>query len=542
MKKALMILAAAALLQGCSVYKGNITGVVYADGKPLKGALVSDGSEIVKTDAHGRYSILSSKKDSTVFVITPSGYTPQLKDSFRPDFWAYLTEGQEVRERHDFHLSREDQSRYGVIFLPDLHLVNDARRDDIRRFGSEIIPFLQQRAAELGEGGAPVYSINLGDLTHEVYWYEFGFREDDAVALMDSLRYPAKMYSVTGNHDHDGAVVGSETDFRSAWLYRRCWGPDRYSVNIGNEHWVLLDNIFYVNVPGKGKKAPGINGDRSYADSLTRAQLEWLAKDLEQVPSDRNVIFCMHCPPFAGTGKNYLPLEQISAMDSLAARFDKPAKVFAGHVHKFDFYKDPRFPHLEQYALTCASGVMWETRRDMPLVGGDGADAGLMLASYEGDKEEYHLHSYAHGERYFRVYDMNEVGRAYAASGAVKRQQELFGGKRRDYSQPEYANCVYVNYWGFMPGDEVQMLEDGKPLKVTRTRNEDPVHNFAYDLYMIESPRAHHSPKASASCIHMFTARAASATTPVTVRILRDGKLLHEQTVQRPKAFTLDCK
>lgn len=67
----------------------------------------------------------------------------------------------------------------------------------------------------------PVYLMNLGDLTHELYWYEFDFNEEDAYNLLAELELPLKMYSVTGNHDHDGAIVGEDVDFRSAWLYRK---------------------------------------------------------------------------------------------------------------------------------------------------------------------------------------------------------------------------------------------------------------------------------------------------------------------------------
>ena len=68
--------------------KANIKGRVLADGKALAGVLVSDGEQIVTTDSKGRYAICSTKKDSVVFVITPSGYVCSSQDGLRPSFWA----------------------------------------------------------------------------------------------------------------------------------------------------------------------------------------------------------------------------------------------------------------------------------------------------------------------------------------------------------------------------------------------------------------------------------------------------------------------
>ena len=66
--------------------------------------------------------------------------------------------------------------------------------------------------------------MNLGDLSHDIFWYEFDFDVDDAYKVVAEQKLPLKMYSVPGNHDNDGAIVGDNVDFRSGWLYRRL-GP-----------------------------------------------------------------------------------------------------------------------------------------------------------------------------------------------------------------------------------------------------------------------------------------------------------------------------
>ena len=225
MKRTLTITALLLAAIGCSsVPDATLEGQVTLDGRPVAGVLVSDGTQIVETNKNGKYFMVSDKADSVVFITTPSGSVAVSEDGLRPGFWAALTEAPDKVERHDFKLVSENQERYNVLFLPDIHLSNDPRRDDIRRFQEKVVPYIREKASAM-EG--PVYLMNLGDLTHELYWYEFDFNEEDAYNLLAELELPLKMYSVTGNHDHDGAIVGEDVDFRSAWLYRKVWGPDR---------------------------------------------------------------------------------------------------------------------------------------------------------------------------------------------------------------------------------------------------------------------------------------------------------------------------
>ena len=55
--------------EGSTVY-----GRVYCDDKPLKGVVISDGVEVVSTDADGVYQMKSKKKYGYVFISIPSGY------------------------------------------------------------------------------------------------------------------------------------------------------------------------------------------------------------------------------------------------------------------------------------------------------------------------------------------------------------------------------------------------------------------------------------------------------------------------------------
>ena len=538
MKRSAIILA----LLSCGMFAqaGNINGRVICDGHPLRGVPVSDGKNIVLTGADGRYSIDSDKREGTVFVITPSGYIARSMDGLRPGFWQalYLPAGQD--EIHDFVLERQDQRNYTVLFMTDMHLSNDPERDDLRRFREIVMPSVRMETEKASARG-PVYTFNLGDTTHDVYWGEFDFNESDGLRFLQDIGYPTPFYSVMGNHDHDPSIVGEDVDRRAGWRNRDCWGPGAYSVNIGSDHWIFLDNLIYVNVEGKGKTAPGVKGDRSYKNMLTETQFEWLGNDLALVDEDARIFICTHAPALYSNGRDNLlmPREQVRRIYELCAPFSQGVTVFSGHIHRNDILDHADFPRMHQRSLPATSGIMWTTPVDWPLYSNEGSDAGFWVAEFNGnDAPSYRLETYLYGEKYFRFYDMNEVGKVYKTDEGIREQQKLFPDTRIDYSKPKWRNYVFVNYWGWEPGDYVEMYEKGKKLKTVETRYEDPVKNFAYELPRVMNPYKHSSKKAKDNTNHMYIAKASSATAPVTVKIYAsDGRLKHEKTFTRPRAF-----
>jgi len=537
MKRTLCLFVAVALTVP-AMAEGNISGRVTCKGNPVPGISVSDGVTIVQTDDKGRYSIQSDKYDGTVFIITPRGYRCETIDGLRPRFWQPLYLPVDQSEIHDFKLVPQDQRRYRVMFTTDCHLTGVERRQDLARFKDLVFPTLCKEAAE---ATGAVYTFNLGDTTHEIYWYEYNFDEQDALKYLQDLNYPTLFYSITGNHDHDGAIVGEDVDRRAYWMERDCWGPGAYSLNLGEDHWIFLDDIVYINVEGKGKKAPGIKGDRSYNEKLTDRQLAWLEKDLALVDKNTKVYICCHCPFLSGKKNNglYIPEAQMDKIASLCEKFTKPVGVYSGHIHMFDFCENAKYPKFRQYSLPATSGVMWETPVDWPLYSSDGCDAGVWVGDFgHGIIPNFHFTAFKGGESYYRFYDMNEVGKAYKASAGVKIQQEMFPDTRIDYGKKEWKNQVFVNYWAERPGDVVELFENGKALKVTHEALEDPVKNFAYDVNILEHPSAHQNNRSKDSCIHLYQAKTRSAKSPITVKISdKNGNVKYEETFTRPYAF-----
>lgn len=523
------------LLATMPLMAGNVNGRVISDGKPVAGVAVSDGIEITLTDANGRYSLQSDKSEGSVFVITPSGYMARTIDGLRPGFWQPFYLPAEKEETHDFVLVPQDQSNYRVIFTADMHLSCDPGRDDLNRFKEIVLPVIRQEAAK----SSCTYTFNLGDFTHDLYWYQFDFNEADGLRFIQDAGYPTPMFSLMGNHDHDAAIIGEDVDRRAGALQRDCWGPGAYSLNIGGDHWIFLDDIVYINVPGKGKKRVGVKGDRSYDEKFTPAQMAWLEKDLALVDKDTRVYLCTHCPLLTSRNAKgyYLPAEQLDALQALCNRFTSDVTIFSGHIHCMDICDCEAYPRFHQYGLPATSGIMWETPKGWTLTSSDGCDAGVWVGDFaKGGKPVYKYETFKGGENYFRFYDLNVVGKAYAASEDIALQQKNFGDVHENYAVSSWKNRVAINYWGWTPGDKVEMFEKGKALKVSAQKIDDPVKNFAYSLPSLV--RNEGKKNQTSKGIHMFVAKCGSASTPVTVRITdASGSVKYESTFQRPAAF-----
>ncbi len=521
----------------------NIIGrVTDADGRPLEGVGVSDGLQITRTDADGRYRLYSRKKRGTVFVILPSGYEPGSADGIKPDFHARLEKPYYEREEHNFILHPVDQEKYSMVFLTDVHLSNDPIRGDLQIFHDLTMPFLKAKIDSLRHE-APVYTVNLGDFTHELFWGKCNYGLADGYRTFVQEGYPTMMFSIPGNHDNDPAVMGPDTDFRAEHIYREVMGPTYYSMNIGKQHWIMMDNIIYVNTPGEGKKAPGVRGARNYERGFTEDEWTFLRNDLALLPDDAEIILCTHCPVIKddGTGTYHNNPEETAKLDEAFARFGK-VRVFSGHVHDIFFCENEKFPHMTQLMLPALSGNMWSTRSN-PVICMDGEPAGIFVGRFAPESSSLEFRSQMYGDVAMRIYDMNAVRAFYQNDPQMRKEIEKYG-THIDYAAKEYTNWIYVNYWQFRPGETVEILENGRPLAVERTADEDPLFSvsFAPVWAGVEGAKIFTSHK-SRSSNHMFRARAKTAKGKILVRVRNaSGEVVREEMLTRPGTFSRDMQ
>lgn len=530
-----LFFSAVSVLNASKAIKPNIKGCITSDGRPMPGVQVSDGHSIVTTDAKGRYSIVSDKKDSMVFITVPSGYRAELTDGIRPRFWAKLTEPAGKCEKHDFRLEKENQDNYSVLFVTDLHLGYIGDGTDTVNFRKNVLPNIVQIASENSKG--PVYSFNLGDFSHDSKWYENNFNGQDAYDFIRRAGYPVPMFFASGNHDNDGSIIGEDADMKGAWMIRRVWGPDRFSVNIGNDHWICLDDIIYNNTPLEKEKYKNIKGNRDYITGLKPSQLEWLAKDVAAVPDGTNIYVCMHCPVFnTANTKETIPEEQTAILDKIFQRFDK-VTIFGGHAHMMHIPSTGKYSRFEQYVLPAASGSMWQTdARGFESMSGDGTPAGIFYGvGFTSGTPQYHYRSHQYGETAMYVYDMNKVGAEYRNDADLRFYIKEFKDKgRHDYGSEEFRDMIFANYWWYRPGETVHMYENGVELEVRMDKYEDPRYVSAFTVPEAIKAKGYKKSLKGYRAPHMFVAKANTPDAPVLIQVTdSSGKVVREQLFRR---------
>ena len=231
-----------------SASKGaNIYGTVECDGKPLSGVVVSDGYEVVTTNKKGVYNIKSAKQNGYVFITLPSGYEAMTEGKdVVPQIWAELTGDTKTKERHDFTLRKVDNDRHVIVAVADIHLAN--HHNDIGEFTNVFLPSLRAELKQYQEQNIPIYTLALGDSTHEIYWYDYLYDISNFRRTLADVEYPTQFFNSMGNHDNDGAVPQSPSvDFDATAKDRKTFGPTYYSFNIGKIH-CRLTQLYHRNI------------------------------------------------------------------------------------------------------------------------------------------------------------------------------------------------------------------------------------------------------------------------------------------------------
>lgn len=507
----LTILSTAFGAQGAMV-SGTVTDTL---GQGLQGVQVSDGYTTVSTDADGKYSFESDKRLGLVFVTTPSGYVPAEKMMNRPKFWQLVTMPADEDETADFVLRQVDDSRYAFVALADNQISN--RHGEVACFTSTTVPDVNATIDSLRTSGLEPFVILLGDQAHDCYWKpnRYGLPE----AYSDIAKINAPVYSVMGNHDQD-PTANNEVDASAEW--RRYLGPTYYSFNKGGVHFVVLDNIDLVdNSPSLSK-----DGECVYKNRVPVDQMIWLRDDLSRVDSAMPVVLLMHAPLyyFPMNERKYY-IENGEELCEILSKFDK-VEVLSGHTHvSYGAESEDGRIHESNYGAVCGSWWL-NARVDLGNSNNlcrEGTPSGYAVWTYDGDKFNDFYKGTGYPRQYqMRIYDLNEIEIDNETIAA-----EFAPGRVKD-------NEVLVNVWGYGPGWEVEITENGIPLDVERVKSKDPLYLMACPVPYLAQGRELIGTVRPVYSWHMFKAKAAKPDTLITVIVTdRHGKR-YESTLQRP--------
>lgn len=446
----------------------NLAGRVTVDGVPRQGVVVSDGVNVEVTDANGEYQMYTTRQH--VFVSVPEDCEVPVLDGLAR-FYKVLDFSVDAKIQRDFNLtSCPKKTDWTLMAIADPQIGND---QDISDFSSDILPDFKEFSASINQN---LYGITLGDIV---------WNKPDYFSTYKSLIGSSGVatFSVIGNHDHNESIkndTDSDADFRNVL------GPTYYSVNIGDYHLVVLDDVLYS----------GETGRNDYANTITQAQLDWLKKDLSYVSKEKGIIVALHIPTARWNKLNNLTNTQ--ALYDLVKDFDN-VQIISGHAHNQSTVAIS--DNMTEYNFAAAMGAYW-----YPLCS-DGTPRGYGMLKFSGNKLVDVVYKSA---GYPEDYQM----KLYAPEDAVLCQASNNVGDPFDQ--------ILVNVFAWYPKWKVELSEDGGAWQtLTNTTAQDP--DVRKSLVYDESDKKWYIPSTHggaqiANTNHMFLYKPSSTWKSVTVK------------------------
>ncbi|MGJ1331392.1 MULTISPECIES: calcineurin-like phosphoesterase family protein [Sphingobacterium] len=510
----------------------TVKGVVYANGVGVANVVVSDGFEVTMTDAAGIYYLPSSKKGKYVFISIPGNYEVDSNVN-APQFFQRLSQPANIVEIKDFELKAANNEKHVVMVLGDMHLAK--RTDDLNQFQKGFLPDVNQSIQNYKNAGNKVYALTLGDMTWDGYWYTNNYALPQYIVEMNKIN--AMVFNTMGNHDNDPKFYedwGAEDKFRDVL------GPTYYSFNIGKVHYIVLDNIEYINA-----------GDaRNYNTKIVADQIEWLKKDLATITDkDTPIVIAMHAhlhtnPSLNTNGAETTGYRISNAQDFVnALNGFKTVHVLTGHTHINYNVETAATPHIMEHNTAAICATWWWTG-NAGYAGNhickDGAPGGYGIWAIDGRDLKWGYKSIGeHADYQFRAYDLNQVHLTkdkYAPN--FKPTSDLkWESYAAEYANPNNNNEVLINVWNYDKNWKVEVSENGQPLTVSRVRMRDPLHIVSYSAQRLNRNATPTEDFVSTLTAHMFKVKASSPTSTLLIKVTdRFGKV-YQETMVRPKAF-----
>ena len=318
---------------------------------------VSDGVQVVRTDAAGRYR-LQSAPGRTVFAVKPAGWRFAFGDPASPGAWRHLpvAPGRALKYgglrdrlldasgRFDIPLRRAAERRGGL----ELRLLADPQpksKVDVSYYARDIVDSM---LAEPEGAARPALGLSLGDIAN------------DALDLYPALnaetrRVGVPWLHVAGNHDIDRDAPDDATALSS---FRNVYGPDTFAWEEPEAVFVGLDDVI---------ARPGLSP--AYIGGLRDDQFAFLEAYLPRVPKDRLLVIAVHIPLFEPEGVDTFRDADRARLFALLQPFPH-VLVLSGHNHSQQhWYHDATTgwhgaQPLHEYNVGAACGAYWSGVKD----------------------------------------------------------------------------------------------------------------------------------------------------------------------------------
>lgn len=435
----------------------NLAGRIQDEGNPIAGVVVSDGYTVTTTNSDGIYQMKRNPEAKFVFISIPEDCEIPVDGSI-PAFYQKIDQEKEAVFAN-FELRKSSKKTNYVLIA-----IADPQPSDIvemGRFSSETITDIIETVGSFPEN-THLYGISVGDLV----WDEMRLFPHYKTSI-DKLGFP--VFQVIGNHDHDQAITNNDT--KASHKYEEYFGPTYYSYNIGDCHYVVLDDVLY-------------RSRDDYDATITQEQLDWLKKDLEHVSKDKLIIVGVHIPTQRRNSSS-----AVTNKEALYGLLDGyKVRIISGHTH-YNFNTSIS-SNIEENTLGAACGAFWSGD-----IGGDGGPNGYAIYEIKG----------------------NEISNWYYKGTNQKDNYQIKLYPVNSWSSK--STSIIANIWNWHNNWIVSVYEDGASKgTMSRYTDYDP---FAYEtLYGEDKPARHPVAAEPIKTDHLFSYTPSTPTwSKITVKV-----------------------
>lgn len=444
------------IVKGIIYEDANLNGKKESKEKGLAQVAVSNGIDVVFTNGSGEYE-LPVRDNSIFFVIKPNGYQFPLDENNIPQFY-YIHKPQgspELKYQGSTPTGKLPKSlNFGL--LKDTNEQKDFRAlvfGDPQAYTTDEIDYFHKGIVqEITNKEKYAFGLSLGDLV------------GDNLSLHDAYKNAIgkiglPWFNVMGNHDMNYDV---KEDIFSDETYEKNFGPNNFSFNYGDAHFIILDNIIYPN-PRTGK---------GYLGGFRKDQLDFVENDLKFVPKDKLIVLAFHIPLLHKNSDVFRDEDRQRLFDLLA---DYPNTLsLSAHTHfqqqnfysKTDGWKQDK-PHHE-YNVGTTSGDWYSGLKNEQGVPTstmrDGTPKGYAILNISGNTYTFD----------YKVAGQPEDYQLKIIYPAELKQKEL-----RRYT-------LYTNFFMGKADDIVEYSLDGKKWqKMEQVTTEDP--SYLYEVLKFDN-------------------------------------------------------
>ncbi|MYD43128.1 MAG: Cna protein B-type domain containing protein [Gammaproteobacteria bacterium] len=465
----------AATARGTVFHDENENGNLDAGEAPVPGVRVSNGLDIVLTDAAGRYE-LPVEGDTVLFVVKPPGYGLPVNASQLPQFfYIHKPTGSPPNLRYpgiaptgplpetiNFPLlANGELSQFEAILFADPQPQTEVElgyiRDDVV---SEVI------------GTKAKFGMTLGDILFDDLSF---FNRYNRIVAQVGIPW----FNVPGNHELNFDV---DSDEDSLATFIRVYGPRYYSFEYGEVVFIVLDNVVYQGSVEPTPENP--SGRGTYVGRLDDRQMGWLRNEVAHIPKDKLVFLAMHIPLMSASG----PANGIHTQNGgelLGLLTDHPhVYSVAGHMHSGEHVyldeagvmaEDGRFHH---HILSTVSGSWWSgpfDERGIPTsVQSDGTPNGYHVLEIDGTEPRVRYQAAGAPATHQMRISFDSAFHGDNPNGLRDfRHGELFDGRMTESQSA--STWVIINLYDGGPKSTVSMRVDGgDDIELVRTPGPAP--------------------------------------------------------------------